>query len=103
MKLLYSNIGHLRILGFLEGVSFLLLMGVGMPLKYIWGHQHATYDLGMAHGVLFILYLIAVTVVKIEFKWSFKITFLAMIASVLPFGTFVADHMLFKKYSQVAK
>jgi integral membrane protein len=52
----------------------------------------------MAHGVLFIAYCIWVIVVANDKKWKFSTTFLAGIASLLPFGTFVADSKIFKKY-----
>lgn len=97
MNLLTSNIGRLRIIGFLEGISFLLLMGVAMPLKYIWEVPEATIGIGYAHGFLFIAYCILVIPAKIDLKWNLKITFLVLIASLLPFGTFVADFKLFKK------
>jgi integral membrane protein len=96
MHLLYTHLGRLRIIGFLEGISFLLLMGIGVPLKYFAGYEHATQELGMAHGVLFIAYIIAVIPVFFHLKWSIKTTFLVYLASLLPFGTFIADHRIFK-------
>jgi len=98
MELVKSQLGRLRIIAFLEGISFLLLMFVAMPLKYIGGYLHATQDVGMAHGVLFILYIFMVIPVQQQFKWSIKTTFLVLLASILPFGTFVADAKVFKKY-----
>ena len=53
---------------------------------------------GMAHGVLFIAYCVWVIVVANDKKWNFKTTFLAGLASLLPFGTFIADAKIFKKY-----
>ena len=97
MNLLTSNIGRLRLIGFLEGVSFLLLMGIAMPLKYIWEIPAATIAIGYAHGGLFIAYCILVIPAKLDLKWNYKITFLVLIASLLPFGTFVADRLVFKK------
>lgn len=99
MDLLYSHLGRLRIIGFLEGISFILLVGIAMPLKYIGGFQHATWDIGMVHGVLFISYVIAVIPVKFALNWNFKTTFLVLLASLLPFGTFVAEYRLFRKYA----
>ena len=99
MNLLYSHLGRLRIIGFLEGVSFILLIGIGMPLKYFGGYPHATQDLGMIHGVLFILYVISVFPVKMELKWSTTTTLLVLLASLLPFGTFVAEYKIFRKYT----
>ena len=97
MNLLTSNIGRLRLIGFLEGTSFLLLMGIAMPLKYIWEIPTATIGIGYAHGVLFIAYCILVIPAKIDLKWNLKITFLVLVASLLPFGTFIADYKLFKE------
>ena len=96
MHLLYTHLGRLRIIGFIEGISFLLLMGIGVPLKYFGGYEHATQELGMAHGVLFIGYCISLIPVFFQQKWSIKTGFLAFVASLLPFGTFVADHKIFK-------
>ena len=61
--MLKTNIGRLRIVGFLEGISYLALLGVCMPLKYIWGIPEATAVVGMAHGILFIIYCVLVMVV----------------------------------------
>ena len=97
MNLLTSNIGRLRLIGFLEGISFIILMGVAMPLKYIWKIPEATIAIGYAHGFLFVAYCILVIPAKLEFNWNLKTTFLVLIASLLPFGTFVADYKLFKK------
>ena len=89
---------HLRILrqlALLEGISYLLLFGVTMPLKYIWDIPEPNYVVGVAHGALFIAYCVWVLLVTIEKKWSFKTMFLAGIASIIPFGTFVADKKIF--------
>ena len=98
MELINSHLGRLRIIGFLEGVSFILLLGIAMPLKYFGGYEHATQDLGMAHGVLFIMYVISVFPVKMELKWSLFTTAMVLLASLLPFGTFVAEYKIFRKY-----
>jgi len=66
-----------------------------MPLKYLYGIKEPNYIIGMIHGVLFILYNIMVIVVGIERKWTFKISFLLMILSFIPFGTFYADRKYF--------
>ena len=98
MELIFSHLGRLRIIGFLEGISFILLVGVAMPLKYIGGYQHATWDIGMVHGVLFIAYIILVIPAKLELNWSLVTIFWVLLASLLPFGTFVAEYKLFRKY-----
>jgi integral membrane protein len=101
MELVKSHLGRLRIIAFLEGISFLLLMFIAMPLKYYWGLTHATMDIGMAHGILFILYIFMVIPVQSELKWSPSTTLWALVASVLPFGTFIADVKIFRKYAEV--
>ena len=95
--MLTNNIGRLRLLAYLEGISFLLLLGVGMPLKYMYGMPKPNMIIGMAHGILFLAYCLWVIIVQSEQKWSLAKTFWALIASLLPFGTFVADVKLFKK------
>lgn len=98
MELLYSHLGRLRIIGFLEGISFILLVFVAMPLKYIGGYTHATWDIGMIHGVLFISYIVAVIPAKIQLNWNLITIFLVLLASLLPFGTFVAEYKIFRNY-----
>ena len=92
-----KNLSRLRLLAWLEGTSFLLLMGIGMPLKYMYEMPAPNYVIGMAHGILFITYCIWVMIVRSEKKWNIRITFMALVASLLPFGTFVADAKIFKK------
>jgi integral membrane protein len=86
----------LRITALLEGLSFLVLLGIAMPLKYMFDKPEMVRIVGMAHGVLFVAYIILVIVVRELVKWNLKQTALALIASVLPFGTFYADKKLFK-------
>lgn len=91
MNLLTTSIGRLRAIGFLEGVSFLLLLGVAMPLKYVWGEPAAVRAVGMAHGVLFIAYLAATLQAMLDHEWPLKRAAWVAAASVVPFGTFYAD------------
>jgi integral membrane protein len=91
-----SNLSRLRLLAWLEGISFLLLIGVGMPLKYYFEMPRPNLMIGMAHGILFIAYCLLVLVVHRERKWNNGKTFWALFASLLPFGTFVADSRIFK-------
>lgn len=97
MELLKSNLGRLRIVAFLEGLSFILLVCIGMPLKYYGGYTHATQELGMAHGFLFILYLILAVPVLIQYKWSIITSMLVLLASLFPLGTFIAEYKLFSR------
>jgi len=91
-----STIKILRTLAVLEGVSYILLLGICMPLKYIWDIPEPTYPIGLAHGFLFVSYGIMVLVATIKYKWNFKTFFLSGLAALLPLGTFIADKRIFK-------
>jgi integral membrane protein len=95
--MLTTPLGRLRIIGFLEGISFLLLLGVGMPLKYMADMPTPNFYIGMIHGVLFILYCAAVFIVRDTHDWKIGKTAWALIAALLPFGPFVADARLFRE------
>lgn len=96
MNLLSTQLGRLRLLAFVEGVSFLILLFITMPLKYGFGMPEPNKIFGMVHGLLFVLYVLAVIQAKIEWDWSLKKTGLALLASIVPFGTFWADVKLFR-------
>ena len=87
---------HLRVSAVLEGVSFILLLGIAMPLKYIAGMPEYVRYIGLAHGLLFIWYIISVFLAREEYKFNSRQTVIAVIASLLPFGTFYADNRIFK-------
>ncbi|WP_317048755.1 DUF3817 domain-containing protein [Hymenobacter sediminis] len=69
-SLLRTSLGRLRVVGFLEGISFLVLLGIAMPLKYLLGQPEAVRIVGMAHGVLFVAYVLLVLQVSLERSWS---------------------------------
>lgn len=95
--MLATSLSCLRVVGLLEGVSYLLLLGVAMPLKYVWGEPLAVRYVGMAHGVLFVLYLLAMVPVALDFRWSWKTIALGVLASILPAGPFVFEAKVLKK------
>lgn len=95
-ELLKTQIGRLRILAFVEGVSFLVILFVTMPLKYFFDSPQPNKFFGMAHGLLFVLYVIYVVQMKIEHNWPSRKFWLALLASIVPFGTFWADAKLFR-------
>lgn len=98
MKLLKQ----LSILAIMEGISY-LLFAVTMPLKYAYGLTGPNYVVGMIHGVLFLAYCLWVVMVAKEQKWNFKLTVLALVASLLPIATFVVDTKLVKPELQRLK
>ncbi len=88
---------HVRLSALLEGTSFLLLLFIAMPLKYGADSPLMVKYVGMAHGILFIWYIISVLLAKEEYRFTFRQTAIALIASLLPFGTFYADIKIFKQ------
>ena len=83
-----------RIIGFLEGLSYLLLIFIAVPVKYIFNSPSMVKYLGMPHGILFIMYLLVSVIMKKNNKWVKNNFILVLIASVIPFGTFVVDYKL---------
>ncbi len=91
-----TNLKLLKIVAILEGISY-LSFAITMPLKRIYDMPKPNYYVGMAHGLLFILYIGLVFLVKKDAKWDLKTTFWALLASIIPFGTFVAEAKIFSK------
>jgi integral membrane protein len=89
-----SPIRKVRSVGCIEGVSFLLLMGVAMPLKYLAGQPLAVKYLGWAHGLLFIALCLMIFQAWMGGHLSFKAACLTFIAALLPFGPFIIDRRL---------
>ncbi|HST58697.1 MAG TPA: DUF3817 domain-containing protein, partial [Longimicrobium sp.] len=72
-KAVLSNpLERLRVVGILEGASFLLLLGVAMPLKYLAGQPEMVRVVGSAHGLLFVLYVAAVLEVSVRMRWPLR-------------------------------
>ena len=80
-----------RIIAFLEGVSYILLMSVGLYFKYQLEDPSYVKLLGMPHGLLFISYLILAFLIKDGEQWKNKDFGIILLASILPFGTFYVD------------
>lgn len=97
MQSLKSSLGRLRVIGWWEGVSFLVLLGVAMPLKYLAGWPQAVRVVGMAHGVLFLLYVLAAIQAALDHHWTWKRTAIVLAASLLPAGPFVVDARILRQ------
>ncbi len=91
-----TSIGRLRWAAILEGISYLLL-GVTMPLKYLYDLPEPNFVVGMAHGVLFMVYGMLTLQNSIIHRWGFRITLLLLAASLFPFATFYADHTFLRR------
>jgi integral membrane protein len=91
-----NPIKTLKIVGYLEGISFLILLGIAMPMKYLMDMPLAVTIVGSLHGLLFVLYILSILYVWNVKKWPFMRTFLAMVSSVIPFGPFIFDRKFLK-------
>jgi integral membrane protein len=87
-------LGRFRAVALLEGVSFLVLLFIAMPLKYFADMPLAVRVTGMAHGVLFIAYAALVALLFARGTFSFMRAAWAMLMSLVPFGTFLLDRQL---------
>ena len=86
-----------RIIAFLEGVSYILLMSVGLYFKYQLEDPSYVKLLGMPHGILFVAYLVFALLLKENEKWNKTELFIVLVCSILPFGTFYVDWKYLKK------
>ena len=87
-----------RLIAILEGISYLLILGLSMPLKYSADIPEPNKYIGYAHGFLFIAYVLLAILFWFEKKWSIKRLLILLVASLLPFATFYVD----KKYLKEA-
>jgi len=93
-SLLKTPIGRLRIVAFVEGCSYLLLLGVAMPLKYLAGFPVAVRIVGSIHGALFVLFCAALVQAMVAARWSMVRGGVVFASSIVPFGTFAIDGRL---------
>ena len=92
----HTTLKALTITGYLEGMSFLSLLGIAMPLKYMMDMPEAVRYVGMAHGVLFIAYIAMLMMVVNKIKTPVWTMPAGVLGSFLPFGPFIFDHFLKK-------
>lgn len=93
----------LRLVGTLEAISYLLLLGVAMPLKYMADWPLGVEIVGALHGGLFLLFVGMVTLSAYQRKWPFRWVIEAFIASILPFGPFVWDRRRLRPLERTAE
>lgn len=94
---MYNPLRLFRLIAFIEGVSFLVLLFIAMPLKYWAGLPLAVRVVGMAHGVLFVLFIISLLDIMIRYRWSLLRGAIIFLSSLIPFGTFVVDYYWLRK------
>ncbi len=94
-----NSIALLRKIALIEGVSFLILLFIAMPLKYIWDRPQAVRVVGMAHGFLWVLFCLSLLQCTLLAKWPLGRAALVFMASIIPFGPWLVDRRL-KGYEQ---
>ena len=85
-----------RIISYLEGISYILLLFIAVPIKYYANDPSLVKLLGMPHGLLFVAYVILSLVSSKKYRWNSKKTLVVLISSVIPFGTFYVDYKYLK-------
>jgi integral membrane protein len=94
--MLRTSVGRLRAVGMVEAISFLFLLSVAMPLKYLAGLPLAVKIAGWVHGLLFLAFCMVLLETQQAQKWPLRWTAVVLIAALLPFGPFVIDGRLRK-------
>lgn len=90
-----SNVGRLRLIGLLEGISLLVLIGIAVPIKYAYNDPYWVKLIGPIHGMLFLLFIFNTLSVGVEQNWKFgTTTWKVLLACVVPFGTFYIDRKI---------
>ena len=84
-----------RIVSFLEGLSYVLLLFVGVPVKYGAGNDILVKILGMPHGILFMAYIVLALLIRQQMQWDRRATLFVLAASIIPFGTFYINRKYF--------
>ena len=94
---LKTVMGRFRTIAISEGISFLVLLFIAMPLKYFMDSPQAVTVVGWLHGVLFVAYMLSGLEVRKTYKWPFKKVLTAVAASLIPFGPFILDKKILSK------
>lgn len=100
-KYFTTNIGRFRALAFLEGVSLIVLVFIGVPIKYICNNPALVKSIGPVHGLLFMFYVAYTFIIAAQNEWKFsQTTWKVLLASFIPFGTFYIDQTILKKITE---
>lgn len=92
-----SELQKFRLINKIEGISFIILIFIAMPLKYSFGYPIATKVVGMLHGLLVFAFIYQIIEAKKEAGFTLKETALYSLLSLIPFGSFYTDKLLAKK------
>lgn len=88
-----------RLVAFLEGISYILLLFIAVPIKYLSNDPQYVKLLGMPHGLLFVAYIVLAVWLKPDFNWNKKTFGIVLLASIIPFGTFYVEKKFLKHHS----
>lgn len=91
-----NPVPFLRITALVEAASFLVLVGIAMPLKYFWDMPIAVKVVGWTHGVLFMIFCCAWLRVMLFARWPMARGALIFFAALLPFGPFLLDRRMLR-------
>jgi len=92
-----SELKKFRLINKIEGISFIILLFIAMPLKYQFGYPIATKIVGMTHGILVFAFIYQIIEAKKEANFSLKETAFYSFLSLVPFGSFYTNKLLDKK------
>jgi integral membrane protein len=92
--MLSTSLGRFRLVSLCEGMSYVVLLAIAMPLKYAAGQPRAVTIVGGIHGALFVLFCIALLAAAREQRWKIRTMVVAMIAAILPLGAFWLERAL---------
>ncbi len=97
-----DTFSRFRIISIIEGLSYLLLVFIAMPLKYMFDYPMAVKVVGMSHGVLFILFFLALVMAMNRYKWKF-LGFQLFVYSLIPFGFILIERIIMKSPAKKLK
>ena len=80
-----------RVISILEGISYIVLLFIAVPIKYLGNDESYVKMFGMPHGLLFVAYIVLAYLIKDDLKWNSRTFWTVMAASIIPFGTFYID------------
>lgn len=94
----HSSIKRFSQISLAEGISFLLLLLFAMPMKYIMGNPMFVKYIGWIHGLLFVLYVVQLIYLKVEYKWKWRRGIVYFVAALLPLAPFWVHRQLKNEY-----
>lgn len=97
-----DTFSRFRIISIIEGLSYLILVFIAMPLKYMFNYPMAVKIVGMSHGVLFILFFVALAMAMNRYKWKF-LGFQLFVYSLIPFGFILIERIIMKSPAKKLK